>query len=344
MQNLDLIFLLAAFFVFPVFLGWSARFMPSAYRGVFAGSSVVAPLLSAFFIARRAVADFGLGDPHGAWVPLVFAGLGSIVGWVVFSRMGSLARDLTTESGHLRSLRVELLKEITKRDKKIVELSKLAERAHDVAERARVDAFVKINDLAERCGGLMSDIWNLRGRLDALRVEFRKFAATHRTSTRLTDIDGSVSRASGNVWQGRVAKVIDEVVKRVGDLRLDVYYGKGEPDFVFRRGKKNETVAVGACKALSLPYRTTKRVVRQRTIRKNDIMTEYEFALRHGVPLFIVVVSQKTCMLWYHVVPHPAKFSRVTTPTWLADPNSSASEANRNAFHDFVLSLQEKDR
>ena len=346
MQNLDLIFLLVVFFVSPVLLGWTARFVPPARRGVFAGTSVVLSLLSVFILARRAVADFGLGGPLDAWVPLACAGLGSIAGWVIFSRMGSLARDLTTESGHLRSLRAKLLSEISKCNREIAELSKDVERVHTAYGRDHAVTFARVVGIADSVKELASRISELHGRLDALRVEFRTFASSLGSPTRLTAIDGSISKRSGETWQDYVADVVCSIANNVGGLRVEVSYERGEPDFVIFRKKKNEIATVGACEAFTLPYRSKGRLIKQRSIYKRNVKAEHDLAVARGVPLFLVVVSKRTGNFWYHVVPQPAEFSRVTTPAWLAedlDADDPTSEASHNAFYDFMLSLREKD-
>lgn len=148
------------------------------------------------------------------------------------------------------------------------------------------------------------------------------------------------ARLSGEEWQERVAKFVREMAE-AEHLAIGVENSseKGEPDFLIRVGGRVR--AVGACKAYTLwPFRPGQRRAPQRTVDSSMIVAEKNSASKHEVPLFIVVVNQRTGVPWFHVIPRQElrSFRRVTTPSWLAEDQPPGEEVRRNhgGFAEFL--------
>jgi len=158
---------------------------------------------------------------------------------------------------------------------------------------------------------------------------------------RLTTEDGRRARLSGTEWQKKLAERVQELAED-RPIKVDVHLEKGKPDLVLRHRSTGKPLAVGAGKAYTLlSHRPGKSGSSQRTVTREMIVAELKFAKSHRLPLFIVVVNQRTGIQFFNIVPYKEldAFERVTTPSWLADDQPPQEEVERN-LQDFIEFLK----
>jgi hypothetical protein len=194
---------------------------------------------------------------------------------------------------------------------------------------------------------LESRLEDVHSEISALREELRQAVAQTKVAQRppapierpafaprkLTTEDGRRARLSGPEWQKKVAGYILGLAEGFVNIKLENHPEKGKPDFVIRHASTGKLLAVGACKAYTLfSYRSGRRGSSQRTVTSEMVVVERNFAKRHKIPLFMVVVNQRTGVVWFHTVPHERldSFERVTTPSWLAEDSPPQEEVERN--------------
>jgi len=151
---------------------------------------------------------------------------------------------------------------------------------------------------------------------------------------KLTTEDGRRARLSGREWQKWLWDMISKLAESVAGIKkVENHFEKGKPDFVLRHPRTNRPVSVGAGKSYTLcPYQPGKSQSSQRTITAEMVSAELEFAKRHKLPFFILVVNQRTGNWWAHAIPKEEldSFERVTTPSWLAEDQPPQEEVERN--------------
>jgi hypothetical protein len=160
---------------------------------------------------------------------------------------------------------------------------------------------------------------------------------------RLTTEDGRRARLSGTEWQKKLAERVQELVEG-RPVKVEVHLEKGKPDLVLRHRSTGKPLAVGAGKAYTLlSHRSGKPGSSQRTVTREMIVAELKFAKSHRLPLFIVVVNQRTGVQWFMGLcgKELDAFERITTPAWLAEDQPPQEEVERNhrEFIEFLKSL-----
>jgi len=160
---------------------------------------------------------------------------------------------------------------------------------------------------------------------------------------RLTTEDGRRARFSGTEWQKKLAERVQELAED-HPIKVEVHLEKGKPDFILRHRGTGKPLAVGASKAYTLlAHQSGKSGSSQRTVTREMIVAELKFAKSHRLPLFIIVVNQRTGIQWFHVVPYNEldAFERITTSSWLADDQPAQEEVERNLqdFIEFLMDL-----
>ena len=165
------------------------------------------------------------------------------------------------------------------------------------------------------------------------------------TPKRLTTEDGRRARLSGEEWQKWMGQLISDQAKKANvRINLENNLEKSKPDFVLRHPSTNRPASVGAGKSYTLyPYQPGRHKSSQRTVTSKMTYAELEFAKRHKLPFFILVVNQRTAEWWSHTMSKEAlnSFKRVTTPSWLAEDQPPQEEVERNhqEFIEFLKSL-----
>jgi hypothetical protein len=372
-ESPEVFLLLAAYVLSPFSIGWASRSVSGALKGFLTGLALVLTLLWGFFSSNYfGLYLLGLRGPVLTFFSSITSLLLLLPGWRLYRWAESLA---AAEEGLRQKIYTQIKDEIARpfnqMARRLDEVgSTMREMANSIHEtRAEVSTLVgrldkNFSSLVNHFNDFQLQLELTCGEVRELREEFRNFQkpapkdseinhgrppATlgEQGSERrvLTTEDGRKARLSGTEWQKRTAGLVREIAEAEHlSIEVENSLEKGVPDILIRIG--NKICAIGACKAYTLfPFQPGERRTPQRTVIPSMIVAERNSALKHKVPLFIVVVNQRTGVPWFHIVPceELKSFRRVTTPSWLAEdrPPEEGIKQNHGEFIEFLKRLFE---
>jgi hypothetical protein len=366
----ELLFLFAAYLVSPFTLGYAARRVGGAIKAILTVLALTLVFAWGFFLFAYFAHLFGIQGPILELCSTIASLLLLPVGWKLFGWGASLVgEDEAARQGVYERIKSDFVQPFNKQSRTIEEMLSALHLVQDEVN----EGHTRFSSLENRMDKRFSDFTQYLGEFQRVlekmhaenlrdSVELKEFLKTVLkpsaespasrpispekpvpTPRKLTAEDGRRARMGGREWQKRSADFIHNLAKTEGaNIEVEVSLKKGKPDVAVRTNGKVR--AVGACKAYTLwPFQPGARRTSQRTLLPSMMVVEIKSALRHKVPLFIVVVNQRTGIPWFHIIPHGEldSFERITTPSWLAEDNPPREEIERNhrEFIEFLKSL-----